>query len=170
MEIEAATRRMLLADPTVNGYVAGKVFKFRLQEQPTGGRALVVRRIGGWTAPGQGSQEYPLVEVQCWADHTRDAEGLMVTADAEENAWALYRAVNPLMHDVRNAWWGAMGSNPGLLIIGSYRSGEPIPFQGRSVGTPPGTRGGAGAGQHDRGDLMYVSATYAVQTVHTKAA
>jgi len=165
VEIEAAVRRMLLADLTVNGYVAGKVFKFRLEEQPSGGRAVVVRRIGGWTAPGTGSQEYPLVEVQCWADHSRDAEGLMVKADAEENAWALYRAVMPLMHGVRNQWWGAMGSNPGLLIVGSYRSGEPILFQGKLVGSSPG-RGGT----HDRGEAMYVSATFAVQTVHTKAA
>lgn len=151
MELEAAARKMLLADPTVAGYVGRKVYKHRLMEMlECGQRAIVLRRNGGWTQPDTIThQEYPLLQVQCWADVSRSPEGEAAKQDAEDNAWAVCRAVDDLMQGIRGQCWGE------LYIVGSsrYREGFVV-----------------AAEQHKLQDeAVYVQVEYAIVTFHAKA-
>jgi len=128
VELETAARRMFLADATVNGYVAGKVFKFELLQHVTGtgGRAVVVRRSAGWASPGLRSQsEFPTLLVENWADCTRTPDGEVATSDALDNAYALYRVTNRLIHGIRDVVWGAGGDGLGVRVISAERAGEP---------------------------------------------
>jgi hypothetical protein len=133
VEVETAVRKHLIADSAVNGYVAGKVYKYRL-ELPidgTGGRALVVRRLGGWTNPDVvKTSEYPLVALHCYSDHQRDSAQGIVTQDGEEGAWALYRTVDAVMHAVRDEWWPDAN---GLSVITCARYSEPSLIAVRDV-------------------------------------
>lgn len=160
MEVESAVRRRLLADQTVNGYVAGAVWKFRLMEaiEGTGQRAVVVKRDGGWAVPDETTtQEYPLVTVRCYADPDRDNDGLMVDGTALSNAFALYRAVDKVLHGKRGEVWG--GDN-GLLVITSQRWSEPY-----SVAADD--QHGASSGSSEAlGETVFVLAQYALQVVH----
>jgi hypothetical protein len=148
VELETAARRMFLADATVQGYVAGKVFKFELLTHVTGtgGRAVVVRRATGWSAPGLRSlSEYPTLVVENWADCTRSPDGEPMAADAVDNAFALYRVTNRLIHGIRDVVWGAGGDNAGLRVVSAERSAEPAygaatapSASGASTNTPLG--------------------------------
>lgn len=162
MEIETAARRMLLAAPAAAGYVQDRVYKFSLLEpvEGTGGRAIVVRRSNGWSQPDAvQSSEYPVLALDFWADNDRDADGLSVAANAIDKAYAVYRAVDPLFHRVRDAWWGAGGSNRGLRVISSTRFAEP---SHRSAVD----RHAGGANETDIGDSAVVTVTYALHLVH----
>lgn len=147
MEVEAALRRFLLSDSTITGYVGDKVYKHELVDDElveSGGRALVVRRFGGWTAPNVwNTQEFPLVNIQCWAD----AFCLGVDEDPIDNAWALYRAMDPLLHGTGDVTWGG---TDGLYIVHCQRHAEPLLM-------PPA---------EDQAGARYVSVMYAVQTFH----
>lgn len=160
MEIETAARRLLLADETVNSYVAGKVFKGTLLQTPegTGGYAIVVRRGAGWWSPDPvNTSEYPLLVVECWADPDRE-NGVKKRENGADKAWALFRAVDGLLHAQRDQWWGAGGANPGLRIISCARDSEPV-----AVGGPDARLGDRAAAF---GDLWMVPAVYDVHTVH----
>jgi hypothetical protein len=132
VEIEPAARKRLLDDVTVRGYVGPDgVYKHQLLEHvdQQGTRKIVVRRSGGWAGPDRiQSSEYPVLAVDCWADCSRTAgpNSPKRNFDCIENAWALFRAVDPLLHRIRNQWWGAYASNPGLRVFESVRSREPI--------------------------------------------
>lgn len=126
MEIESAARRALLANSTVNGFVAGKVYRFRLGEKldGTAGCAVVVDRNGGWATPlPDRGQEFPIVRLKCYADPDRTTEGDIARANAEDKALAVASAVNRLWHGVRSQWWG--GAN-GVLVVSCDRRGEPV--------------------------------------------
>jgi hypothetical protein len=150
---------MFLADPAVNGYVSGKVYKFELLEHVTGtgGWAIVVRRGAGWSAPGLRSQsEYPTLVVENWADCTRSPDGEPTAADAVDNALALYRVTNALIHGIRDVWWGAGGDNPGLRVVSAERSAEPA----YGAATAPSA---SGASTHTPlGESAVVIASYAL--------
>jgi hypothetical protein len=162
VEVETAAKRYLEQELTVRGMVADRVYKRKLEEHvdKTGKRALVVRRDGGWTSPDRvQSSEYPVLAVDCWADNSRDAEGLKMGDDAEDNAWALYRVVDPLLHRIRSAWWGTGGSREGLRIIESTRWQEPW------CQTKAESHGGV-AYSVELGESAVVTARYAVWTAH----
>lgn len=171
MEIEPATRRRLLADPTVAGYVTDWVFTHRLHDGvdvgKVGRRAIVVRRVGGWATPDPvTSQEYPLLSIDCYAGDTRDTDGNITAFDATSSAFALYRAVDALLHNPeRGAWWGAVGSNPGLLVVASQRFSEPFAETSSSLSS-----GRASTGEVLGSHATVVSARYAVTCAHTRAA
>lgn len=157
MEIEAAVRRRLLADPTVTGYVGDRVWMFRLENRvdPLGQRAVVVYRASGWAQPeryeGAGA-EFPTLVVECWADCTRDGDGEIAHTDRVANALAVWRAVHRVLHNPRRGQvWGAVGSNPGLLVNTSSLWFEPEHLEGR------GERRGV-----PLGDAACVPATYAL--------
>jgi hypothetical protein len=128
VEVESAVRRHLLGDAGVNGYADGRVYRHRLQEKVdgTGLMAFVVLRNNGWATPyPTGEQEYPIVRVECWADPSRDEEGQVTQADAPDRAWAGARAVVRAMRwPIRGRMMGAVGSNPGLLVISVARRSE----------------------------------------------
>lgn len=161
MEVESGARKVLLADSTVSGYVGTKVFKFRLEEKVDGtsGRSLVVYRNNGWATPDPvTTQEYPILAVKCYADPDRDAGGQIKLMNAEDKAMALYRAVNKVLHGKRGVWWGAGGSETGILIVGCQRWKEPFIVRekdqhGQSAGDP-------------LGDAVYAYVEYAIQTIH----
>lgn len=122
MEVEAGLRRFLLDDDTVNGYVAGKVWKHRLEDSidGTGGYAVVVSRTGGWAVPDSvKTAEYPKVRLELWADPTRNDDGTIRQADGETKAFGLFRAVDPLIHGERDARWGE------LVVVSCQRWSEP---------------------------------------------
>lgn len=128
MEVETGARRMLLLKPGVIGYVGQKVFKNELLEhvQGTSGRALVVRKAGGWAPPDHvQSSEFPELVVECWADPDRNPDGAVRVDNAVDKAYALYRMIDPLFHRVVDVVWGAGGMDPGVRVISSYRQGEP---------------------------------------------
>lgn len=159
MELETAARRMFLADASVMGYVTGKVFKFELTEhvEGTGGRALVVRRAAGWSAPPfVGSSEYPTLIVENWADVSRTPDGEALKADAEDNALALFRVTDKLLHGIRDVVWGAGGSNQGLRVVSCARAGEP------GIVTASASHGGGASTNTPRGEAAAVIASYSL--------
>ena len=162
MEVEAAVRRVLLGDPTVNGYVVGKVFRNRLEEKVdgTGGRAIVVARNNGWATPDPAtSQEYPIVVLKFYADPDRDVySGGVQRSNAEDKALAVYRAADKLLHAKRGVWMGAFGSNRGLMVVTSARASEPVVVREKD-------RHGEGSGD-PLGDSLYVMVEYNMQVVH----
>lgn len=151
MEVTTAARKLLLNDDTVNGYVTGKVFKDVLTEavSGTGGRAIVVRVVGGWS-PGDHVQtiEYPLLQIECVADPDRDIDGTITTANAVDKAMAVARACDRALHGLRDSWWP---DTTGLRVVSCVRWSEPI------------------VNPHDDalGDAVMVWSRYALQVVHS---
>lgn len=130
MELVPAARRHLQADLTLRGYVSDRVHAWRLHDRvdPYGRRALVVRTAGGWSQPELRSKaEFPLLYIDCWADHTRNPGGDKQAEDNVTNGWAVYRAVDHLLQGVREQRWGPIGTNPGLTIVSCERWTEPVP-------------------------------------------
>jgi hypothetical protein len=120
---------MLLSQPAVTGYVGQKVFKNELLEHVdgTGGRALVVRKNGGWgEVMTVNTDEYPHLVIDCWADASRDPDGMVVVQNSIDNAYALYRVVDSIMGRVRDVWWGAGGSDRGVRVLSCGKTGEPM--------------------------------------------
>lgn len=121
MNIESAARRHFLSDNTVNGLVAGKVFKWWLREKldGTGGLALVVSRQPGWATPDPvKTSHFPVLRIRSYADHTRTAQGEIAEMDAADKAYALNDVVDRLIHGVRGVVWGGDG---GCLIVACSR-------------------------------------------------
>lgn len=153
-------RRMLLQDPTVNGYVVGKVFRYRLEEKVDGtsGMAVVLVNDNGWATPNPvTTQEYPILQVRCYADPTRGPLGEISQADALDKAWALTRAIEPLIHGKRDVIWGRFGSSPGLRIITAQRWAEPWEMTDEDRHN---------TSEDPLGDSVYVATRYALQVVH----
>lgn len=129
MEIDTAVRRMLLANQSVTGYVGQKIYKHELMEavDGTGGRALVIRKNGGWgDVQTVNTDEYPHLVIDCWADASRDPDGMIVASDAIDNAYALYRVVDSVMGRVRDVVWGAGGTSRGVMVMSCGKTGEPM--------------------------------------------
>jgi hypothetical protein len=129
MELPAAARRYLMQQPSVTGYVGNKAYKHQLWDHvdQTGGRAIVVRMAGGWEQPDRvQSSQFPVLAVDCWSDCSRDPAGEKLQEDALDNAWAVYRAVDPVLHRARNAMWGASGSDEGAFVVECMRWQEPF--------------------------------------------
>lgn len=169
MEVEVAVRKRLLAIPALVGYTTGaRVFKDRLDASldGTGHRAVVVSRVGSWTSHPPGSrntQEYPLVRLTFWADHDRNSSGQMTKANGRANALALHRVVDPVIHGVRDEWWGGPDDDPtaGLLVIGCTRWSEPIPAGNGALATSRSRSGDAVSYEAEA-----ISVDYAIQTIH----
>lgn len=128
MEIESAVRRHLLNSDPVKGHVQGRVYKHRLEEPlPKGGLALVVTRQPGWaTTMPRKTAEFPVVWVDVYADPTRDHAGDIERLDAEDKGFAVARTLKGLMHGRRGEWWGAVGSNRGLMVVTSEQWQLPV--------------------------------------------
>lgn len=147
MEVEAAVRRRLLADTTVTGYVGDRIYLHHLEHPvaPLGLRAIVLFSGPWWaeseTYTGAGA-EYPTLTVGCWADHTRDGDGEIRFQDRVRNAKAVWRAVHQVLHNPpRGQVWGAVGSNPGLLVntssmwlMGTHLEGPTVRWAGTPLG------------------------------------
>ena len=169
MEVEVALRRRLLAIPALVGYTtAERVYKDRLEAvlDGSGRRAAVVARSGAWTSHPPGSrntQEYPLVRITYWADHDRNASKQMTKANGRANALALHRVVDPVIHGIRDEWWGGTEEDPttGLLIIGCSRWSEPMPVSDGALAS-----GRPNAGDADSYEAEGIFVDYAIQTIH----
>jgi hypothetical protein len=162
MEVESAVRRYLLGSDPVRGYVQTRVFKFRLQERVSGDgrRAVVVRRSNDWARPDPiTSQEMPIVLLDIYADETRTPDGEIARSDAEDNALAVYRVIDPILHGLRGVWMGAYGSDPGLMVISSQRWSEPLPQRANELHMQDERR-------YAIGDGALLTCAYALQVVH----
>lgn len=122
MELEPAVRRRLLAEPTITSYVGDRVFLYRLEDRvdPLGLRAIVLY-AGPWWAEADRHEgaggEFPTLTVDAWADCSRTPDGEIAHLDRVVNAKAVARAVHRILHNPpRGQVWGAVGSNPGLLV------------------------------------------------------
>lgn len=158
MELITAARRWLLTLDDVRGYVDSRVYKYRLEEHVdgTGLRAIVLRYGSGWAARDPiNTAEFPTLLVDFWADASRDPDGNMIIDDAISNALAMNRALKPHIHGLRDEWWGAGGTSPGLRIISAHSWGEPIIETARDVHV------GAG-GDVPKGESAVVTTTYAL--------
>lgn len=161
MEVESAARRYLLGDTTVTGYVQARVHKWRLEEKVdgTGKSAIVVYRNNGWATPDPvTTQEYPILAVKAYSDATRDSTGEIVKSDAEDRAFALMRAISNRLRRQRGEWWGAVGADPGLLVVTCAPWKEPTLVtekdrHGQTSGDP-------------LGDAVYAYGEFALQVVH----
>lgn len=154
MQIESATRRMLLSDNTVNGLVAGKVFKWLLKEKldGTGGQALVVSRQPGWATPDPTkTSHFPVLRIRSYADPTRTDQGEIATLDAADKAYALADIVDRLIHGVRGKVWGG---DQGCVIVACSRWQE---------GTLTTQNDQHAAEDTTLGDVVYVQTSYAVE-------
>lgn len=166
MELVPAARRHLQGDLTIRGYVTDRVQAWRLHDRvdPHGRRAVVVRAAGGWSQPElRSGGEFPLLYIDCWADHTRSDAGDKAAEDNVTNAWAIYRPIDRLLQGVRGQQWGAIGTDPGLPIISVERWIEPIPQ----------TSGDSHAGEAAAlpypvplGEAAVVTVAYAIHTHH----
>lgn len=159
MELPAAARRLLMQQPPVTGYVGSKVYKHQLwtHVDQTGGRAIVVRLAGGWDTPDRiQSSQFPILAVDSWADCSRAETGDKLAEDALDNAWAVYRVVDPVLHRVRNQMWGASGSDEGAYVVESFRWQEPYSQ------TKHDQAGAALPYAVDMGEAAVVTAQYAV--------
>lgn len=120
MEVVSAARRRLLATEAVRSQVGDKVWKYRLEDglETSSGKAIVCLEDPGWATPVPDKTiEFPTLVVDCYADPTRDGDKMIRTYDAEEKALALARVVKDELHMKRAEWWGAVGSNPGLMVV-----------------------------------------------------
>jgi hypothetical protein len=168
MELATAARRMALVDggPTIPGWVGNRVYKNTLQVtvDGTGSCALVFRVAPGWaTAEWPSSAEFPVLQAMCWADPSRDELGAITEANAEDKAAGLARAVADRIHGVRDQWWGAVGSQRGLLIIDATRYTEPYLVTDRDR---HGTLGGdTASNSNPMGDMVYYVAEFALTVV-----
>lgn len=129
MELETAARRELLKEPTINAYVQNRVNKFSLTQRVdgTGKTAIVVRRGGAWGTPDPvQTSAYPILTVDCWADPSRDSDGMVSVDDAPDKALALARVVDRFIHNQRDVFWGAGGTDKGLMVVSTQRWSEPI--------------------------------------------
>jgi hypothetical protein len=159
MELETATRRFLMADATVSGYVQDRVFKFRLEQKVdgTGQSALVVNRSNAWTAPDPVKwMEFPVLRVHCYADPRRDDDGQVAELDAEDRAFAMYRVLDRLLHARRDYTMGSVGNQKGLKVVSSARWAEPFVVTDKD-------RHGDG---DPLGDAVYVVGQWALVVVH----
>lgn len=158
MEVDAAARRMLLAYDPVRGYVVDKVFREALQAPLEGsaGRALVVVRGPGWAGPNrQQPTRFPTLITKAYADPDRDpATGEVTVSNAGDKAYALDRVLDRVLGNVQEAYWGAKGSDPGKLIISSYRATEPVLAR----------QGSPWAGGEQLGELVFVRSTWNIET------
>lgn len=162
MEILTALRRHLLTQDAVRGYVGSKVDKAKLHDHvdQKGTRAIVVRSNGGWAQPDlTQSSEYPLILIDFWADCSRDRLADRIADDAVDNAMAVYRVVDPLLHRKRNVMWGGQGTDPGLQIVSCIRWSEPI------TQTRDESHGGVAYGVQ-LGESAVVTVQYAIHTSH----
>lgn len=158
MEVNAAARRMLLGYDPVRGYVVDKVYRDRLGEplEGTAGRALVIVRGPGWAGPNrQQPTRFPTLITKSYADPDRDENGDVAVSNAADKAYALDGLLNKVLHNVQEAYWGAKGSDPGRLIISSYRAAEPVAAR----------QGEAHAGGEQLGELVMVRSVWNIETV-----
>lgn len=151
MELETAARKRALQSDAIKNLVVDRVFKFQL-EQPlegTGKLAIVCNRRGNWTSPTKGSQEYPILVWECYADWSRDSEGNASKDDAADRAMQLYREVDRFFHQVdrEHRYWPDDDPEGGLYIIGCFRGSEPV-------------------GPADKYGVKVVRGVYHVQTFH----
>jgi hypothetical protein len=124
MNIETATRRYLLQQPTVTGYVGDKIYKWKMQYplEGTGQLAIVVRRVGGWAAPDPVmTSKFPVLQIDCYADPDRNEFGEVIENTAGDKASALAEAIEKVCHHRRGEWWGTFGSAQGVYIVSSAR-------------------------------------------------
>lgn len=127
MEVNSAIRRHLLSLDEVRGHTGTKIWKDRLEEgiAGTGGKAIVISEQPWWATPDPtNTNEWPTVWVDCYADCTRDGDGLVRATDALDKAKALARIVDRHLHAARGVRWGEYGSNPGLTIVSCARYGR----------------------------------------------
>lgn len=157
MQILSGARKMLLSEDTVNGFVAGKVWKQRLEEklEGTSGVAIVLTLNGGWVTPDTvQTVRFPLLRVDSYADPTREPSGEIARLDAEDKAGALQEVCDRVMHAQRGKVWG--GPN-GLLVVACVRNREPVLYT-----HDDGHGGNLQTGNKNLGDLVYVRTEYAL--------
>lgn len=149
MEIVAAARLHLMNQGPVKNVVAKRIWKYEPEEslEGTGQAALVLNVRGGWAKPGRNSQEYPMLVVECAADHARNAKGEVIEDNAVERCYQLAREVDRVLHQVDREVRHWPETEEGLLVLGSFRGSEP---------TEP----------TDKWGVKVVRLTYDVQVIH----
>lgn len=154
MNLLTASRKLYLSDSTVSGFVVKKVFKLSLLEQldGTGGMAIVVSRLGNWATPDPiQTARFPVLQVDCYADHTRTPQGEIDELDAADKAETLWDAVDKVTHAQRGVVWGGLN---GLRIVSSQRWVEP------DLHSKTNQRASI---DKDLGDVVYLSSQYALE-------
>jgi len=147
MELETAARKHLLNQVKITNQTGkgatGRIWKFHLEEglEGTGQAAIVLNSSKQWAKPGMNSQEYPILVVECYADHSRDDDADQTKDDAMDRAKQLYREVDRVLHqtDRLTRHWPE-NDDDGLLILGCFRGTEPDePVQKHGVQMVRGT-------------------------------
>jgi hypothetical protein len=137
MELVTAARRHALKQDSIKNLVLDRVFKHKLRLfnddgepmalEGTGWTALVFKSASGWAAAERTkTSEYPILVVECWADHSRqpdDSHALKL--DQADRAQQLWREVDRVFHVASGEHQRWPDSPGGLYIEGSTRSREP---------------------------------------------
>lgn len=161
---------MLLGLDDVKGQTKDQIWKNRLESgiEGTGGAAIVVSEQPWWATPDPvNTHEWPVVWVDCYADSTRDGDGLVRRFDALDKAKALARVVDKHMHGVRGVRWGDVGTSKGLTVASCARWGK------RYVTAASGKRAVTGGNEalasdplSDDQTVMIVRLIWALDVVH----
>jgi hypothetical protein len=151
--LSLAAVRLLLQDPDVlalvgtdrdlGPWIADQKPFFIIENSQTVG--IVINEADEWDAPNTyNSQQFPRLQVDIWADSSRNRDGSVAKRDADDKIARVQAAIEVHFHtknlDVppgAPAWWGPVGQ---MRMWGSaqqiqQRTGVPILGSSRQVGT-----------------------------------
>lgn len=98
----------------------------------TGSVAAVITVDGSWSrANDYNTQKFPMLQLDIYADASRDIDGAITKLDAYPWAYNAWLAFDAVLHwttgDIQ--WWGSTldsgGSDPGVRVTGSSRATDP---------------------------------------------
>lgn len=128
MELVTAARRHLASQDQVKILFGDWIWKWKLEDkvEGTGRMAIVLRNGGQWSKPTHNSQEYPILVVEVYADHSRMPDGTYPIANGEDRCMQGVREVDRVLHQVdrEHRHWPE-GDTDGLYVIGCFRGSEP---------------------------------------------
>lgn len=134
MDLTLYVRRELASRPEIAAMVGTSpdwpiwIWRWRPHEQVegTGQRAIVISRPRPWAVPNRhNTATFDLVQVDVYADPTRDAEGRPTKEDAEERALAVCDEIRNVMHFPRGAeieWGDGTGK---IRVVSSVAGQDP---------------------------------------------
>jgi len=118
---------------TLVSLVGDRIYKEELEVDIKGtGYAAISVSVSGGASPGSHSWRNPRVEIAIYADNTRNASGLPISADTGDRMQAIYKVLDSELHffDGEVQDWGPN------RVLRSLREGEPRVLWDPNADTP----------------------------------